>query len=395
MNFNIAKWYNNFQAPLVLMIDDLSDAYIDVFEDSYKNDWGYKTTTKGSAYNFLETNLLKKFPYIKITFFVPYLRHNVINENTIYKYKKYSLGERKEYIDFLKFLITQKHEIAHHGSNHGKFINPTNCSTINNWIHEWALYKNIEDGIKITTYGINLFKYTCNIDVVGGKYCGYISINNSKEIIDKCNFLYWCESINFNPAKYKTKYFGKNKTFSFPTTFAGNSFVRLSYITGHKKKDLQKIFLKYFQPLYNVVSYIKLYKLYKQQSIISIQEHMSPSTAAGTIQSANIISDINSLNKIFQYFKNKSIWYETCQEISKYIYTRDNCTLTVEKDQLIITFHNFKYLKNTVLSITNQKKFILTNNKNIYKANFNNGLYVVNLPVTNGKNTFIINFKVL
>jgi len=390
MSFNIAKWYNNFQVPVVLMIDDLSDAYIDVFNESYRNDWGYMTTEKGSAYDFLKTNLLNQFPEIKITFFVPYLKHNVINDNTIYDQKKYSLGEREQYIDFLKILVENNHEIAHHGSNHGEFIDNSNCSTVNNWTHEWALFKDINTGVKITQNGIDLFKSICNIDIVGGKYCGYIDIDNSQEIIDKCNFIYWCESANFNPSEYKTKYFGYNKVFSFPTTFAGNSFVRLSYITGHKKKDLQKKFFKYFQPLYNILSYKKLHTLYKQQSIISIQEHISPSTAAGTIQSANIISDIASLNKIFKYLKNKSVWYETCQTIAKYVYVRDNSSMSLLNNELIINFNNFRSMNDTLISISHNKPFTLKTYQNIYTSNYNNGLYVVNISIINGKNIFLI-----
>ena len=50
--FKISKWLNNFQAPAVLMIDDLSDAYINVYSESYKNDWGYMCDQDGSSFSF-------------------------------------------------------------------------------------------------------------------------------------------------------------------------------------------------------------------------------------------------------------------------------------------------------------------------------------------------------
>ncbi len=56
--FEISKWYNNFQAPVVLMIDDLSDAYINVSDESYRNDWGYLCDSKGSSFHFLHNELL-------------------------------------------------------------------------------------------------------------------------------------------------------------------------------------------------------------------------------------------------------------------------------------------------------------------------------------------------
>ena len=227
--FKIAKWFNNYQAPLVLMMDDLSDAYVEVYHESYKNDWGYLCDANGSSFHFLKKELLEIYPYIKITFFIPYLKHNVINENSQYRFKKFSLGDRLEYTNFLKKLDVQGHEIAHHGSNHGKYINENILSTVNNWKHEWELFEDIAAGIDITLNGVKKFKNICNIDVVGGKYCGYKTIDNSQTIIDKCNFLYWCDRVNYLEKNFNESFFGKNNIISFPTNYRGNAFVRLSY----------------------------------------------------------------------------------------------------------------------------------------------------------------------
>lgn len=385
----IAKWYNNFQAPSVLMIDDLSDAYINVYNESYKNDWGYLCDTVGSSIDFLKKELLTKYPNIKITFFVPYERHNVINENSHYTYKKYALGEREEYTVFLKELVSKGHEIAHHGSNHGQYIDKKNPSTLQNWIHEWALFENIEEGVNTTLKGVERFKDTCGIDIVGGKYCGYISNQISETIIDNCNFLYWCARSNIHIQDHSEYFFGENKIISFPTNFAGNSFIRLSYKTGNIKKDKIKKILKYLQPLYNVLSYIKLYRLYSKGQIISIQEHISPSTSAGLVQSANIITDISSLQRIFGFLNRRSIWHATCEEIAQYISIRDNSTIEIQNDKVTIDFTNKKGLENTTISITGKVPYSLINGENqVFSSNKNNNLYVVNIPVVNGINIF-------
>lgn len=386
----VAKWYNNFQAPAVLMIDDLSDAYIEVYKQSYKNDWGYMCNEKGSSFDFLRKELLEAFPHIRITFFVPYLKHNVINENTTFHYKKFSLGERQEYAEFLSFLVKEGHEIAHHGSDHGQYIDATIQETAHNWIHEWALFDNVETGVKVAKKGIDAFKKYCDIDISGGKYCGYTSIDNSEEIIDRCDFLYWCVKPSYTIKEYKEAFFGNNRIVSFPTNFAGNSFNRLVYLSGNNKRDNIKKITKYFQPLYNLYSYYQLYKLYKQGNIISVQEHNSPSTSYGTVQSANIITDIKSLKKIFKFLRFFSIWYATCEEIATYIYVRENADITIRKDMLSIYFNNRKKIKRPVLSLISKQAFTLTQESSEISSCLNNSLYVANILLQDGKNTFKI-----
>ena len=386
----IALWYNNYQAPSVLMIDDLSDAYIEVHNQEYMNDWGYLRDADSSAYSFLKTQLLNKYKKIKITFFIPYERHAVINENTPYPYKKYALGERDIFSNFLKTLVKEGHELAHHGSNHGRYIDPKNLSTSKNFKHEWESFETIEEGIKVTQKGIKLFNKHINTNITGGKFCGYQQRENSLEIINSCNFLYWCDKVNFINKDYACKFFGSNNLLLFPTNFSGNSFVRLSYKTGDSSRDNKKKILKYLQPIYNIFQYKQLNHLYKNREIISIQEHISPSTTSGSIQSANIISDIKSLNKIYKYLSKKSIWYATCAEIANYFFIQQNTTIKIEKNQIIIDFNNYKNLMNSEVSLFANEPFILTQHELTYRSILNNLSQVINLPITNGKNIFNI-----
>jgi len=388
--FNIGYWYNNFQAPSVLMIDDVSDAYIEVYDEAHKNDWGYLGDQKNSAYRYLSNHLLAHYPHIKITFFIPYERHNVINDHAPFNFKKYALGEREVYSDFLKKLILQGHEIAHHGSNHGTYIDPTNPSTIHNWIHEWELFKDVETGVATIQKGVKAFKKYCDVNITGGKYCGYKRNQFSDEMIDQCHFLYWCRTSNIATKNHHTSYFGHHSVIDFPTNFAGNAFIRLSYMSGKKRRDQKKKILKYFQPLYSLYSYVTLYRLYRQRDIISIQEHISPSTSAGTVQSANIITDIKSLQTIYHFLSKLSIWYATCEKIAKYIYVRDHTTLHQSKRELTLTFDNQKMVEDGIVSITHHAPFSLQNGPTSYHAKVNHKRYVVNLPLQSGENHFHI-----
>jgi hypothetical protein len=245
----------------------------------------------------------------------------------------------------------------------------------------------VNEGVEITLRGVELFKKYTDIDVVGGKYCGYVAIDNSQEIIDRCQFLYWCEKGHYQSNE---SFFGNNHILSFPTSFSGNSFVRLSYLKGIPEVDKKKKYLKYLQPIYSLLSYYKLRQLYRNKKIISIQEHISPATSAGTVQSANIVSDMLSLKKIFTFLKSRCVWYATCEEISRYIYIRNNSTIQWDQNTITIDFKNLKNLFKTFISITNDTSFTLQRNGVQYKSTWHNKFYVVTVPVTSGINEFTL-----
>jgi len=85
-----------------------------------------------------------------------------------------------------------------------------------------------------------------------------------------------------------------------------------------------------------------------------------------------------------------SIWYATCMDISKYIYTRDNSQVKVKKNILEINFNNFKHIEKNIISITHEKFFKIEIENTFITAKQNNDLYVVNLPLKHGKNLFKI-----
>jgi hypothetical protein len=248
----------------------------------------------------------------------------------------------------------------------------------------------VQEGVSVTQQGVQCFQEYSNISVVGGKFCGYKTIENSLEIINQCQFNYWCCEVNFSKKEKGCYFFGHNHVLSFPTNFSGNSFVRLSYKTGDKKRDNKKKFFKYLQPFYNLFAYQQLNHLYKHQHIISIQEHISPATTSGNIQSANIVSDIQSLNKLYTYLKKKSIWYATCEEISNYVYIRENTSIEEKDSCLTLTFNNHKNLNINKISIVAKHPFSLKNSTTTSPSKENNQEHVVSIEIQNGTNNFKI-----
>jgi len=160
-------------------------------------------------------------------------------------------------------------------------------------------------------------------------------------------------------------------------------------MTGHRKRDNKKKLLKFFQPFYNIISYYKLLKLYQQRHIISIQEHISPSTTAGTVQSANIVTDIRSLEKTYSFLDKLSIWHATCHDIARYISVRDNCIIDTQDNEVIVVFTNKKRLMNTVVSIIGKEPFSLMSiDQQMFQSTVNNGTHVVNIPIVDGLNVY-------
>ncbi len=371
------------------MIDDLSDARIDIWPELYRNDWGHHCDEPGSAFDFLRNRLLADFPETRITFFVPYERHAVINDNGP-PHCKYAVGEREAFTQFLRRLIEQGHEIAHHGSNHGRYIDPANPATFNNFLHEWELFDDVESGVAKTVAGIERFRETVGIEITGGKFCGYRYNEHSLEIIDRSGLRYWCIEPNFGQADHGWSRFGANGVLAFPTNFSGNSFVRLSYHTGDPKKDRIKRLTALAQPIYNLKMMHQLKQLYDDGQIISIQEHISPSTSSGRVQSANIVSDIDGLRKIFRWLSRHDIWHATCDEITDYIDRREAATLRIDGDTLSIRLTGGRYTTPGPLSITHHQPFHLEGGGQVHRSRPVRGHHLVDLPVSAGDNHFFI-----
>ena len=110
------KWFNNYQTPCCLMIDDLTPVAISrAGEIGAFNDWGYLMNTPESLYAYMDRWLLKKYPEIRGTIFLPLESHNYIPLNMGYKIIKRDIDD--SFINFLKFL-QDRFEFAFHGIKH-------------------------------------------------------------------------------------------------------------------------------------------------------------------------------------------------------------------------------------------------------------------------------------
>ena len=84
MKVEKVKWFNNADSPVIFMIDDLANVWIDINRNGKVDlgeDWGYAADGKNSSFNFLNEVILRDFPNVKTTFFVPLDRKPIIADH--------------------------------------------------------------------------------------------------------------------------------------------------------------------------------------------------------------------------------------------------------------------------------------------------------------------------
>jgi hypothetical protein len=393
----ICKWKNNADSPVLLFIDDLANVWVDSNGNGQLDlgeDWGYWKYSKGSSMRFLEEQLLKDFPEIKVTFFVPVgERVGMIKNPTIKSISK-KINSDQESIDFFRKVHEHpNYELAYHGTTHGIV-----GETAKDFIQEWETFNSLEEALERIKEGKEIFKDAVGEYPKGGKYCGYKSNKFSDDSIDQSGFLWWCRYWNrgklegdnngisgndANPiTNFDIKYFGKNNVIDIPSTVNGGLLNGLfppysSGIKGIIKKILKPYLLK------RKLKQIDF--LLNNKLVISIQEHIAPSRDDGQIQTPNIYDDKESLLAIFKYLKDKNVWYCTCTELANYVRLRDSINISINTNSSFSFKGNidynrrnqeislyFKDRKNLKIKLPNNQ--ILTSNKGY-----------INIPVLKGE----------
>ena len=395
----ICKWYNDANSPVIFMIDDLANVWVDTNNNGkidIEEDWGYAGFSENSSFRYLENNILKNFKDIKVTFFVPVgIRVGMINNPKIKSISKY-INASFESKEFFKCVDnSESYELAYHGTNHGKVGNINK-----DFIQEWELFNSVEEATLKTKEGIKIYTDTLGRKPFGGKYCGYKSNQFSDYSIDELKFLWWCRFCNLDTeaaskenrlikefhgtdtnfiTNNDIKFFGKNNIIDIPTTVNGG------LLTGiySKSGSLPKKILKNLFPQILVRKKLKIIdSLIENKLIISIQEHISPARDDGRRQTPNIYDDTKSLITIFNYLKNKKIWNCTCSELASYVYYRENIKFEIVEGGFII--NNYKKLRkytfnNISIKLKNVKKIITPKDEIILGEND-----IFNIPIEEG-----------
>lgn len=394
MDVKICKWYNGADAPVLFMVDDLANVWVDSNGNGIidvKEDWGYAKDSENSSFRYLNEVILKDYPQIKTTFFVPVgPRVGMIQKPKIKTVSK-RIDCDEETIDFFRRVNKNlKYEIAYHGTTHGRVGENTN-----DFLQEWETYQSLDEAITTINIGKEIYKSVFGEFPKGGKYCGYKSGEFGDDSINRTGFLWWNRYFNRgigskgnsdvgndynNITNFDIKTFGKNQVIDIPSTILGSLFNGIL----NNEKNIRGVVKRILRPYLRKKKYRELEYLLKNRLVISIQEHISPARDDGKKQTPNIFDDSESLKMIFDYLKNKNVWYCTGSELAEYVFLRENINIiNNSKNGYEIYFKNKKDISKNILSLKFDKivsKIIQPNNKIIVKEND-----IFNIEVIEGK----------
>ncbi len=293
------KWLWDAASPVVLMIDDLTNAWhSDSGGTTWADggDWGGGLDSPRGALAFLERNLLNQFPEARTTFFVvagqisQYTHHQPFSQAL-------PLDADRASCEFFRGLAQDpRFELAYHGYNHG-----LPGSTTEDFRQEWRAFPSVEAAVAQTRLGVDIFRRATGTTPRGGKYGGWDYNDHAEEAVAALGFKWWCRdwtprdvSGSISDEQYDTSYFGNNLVVAVPTTVHGHFW------------DSRQIEI-----------------LIAQRQIISIEEHIAPIRPDGLVQAPNIIDDIAELRRLYGFLRTRHVWHATCSEIASYVATRD------------------------------------------------------------------------
>jgi len=402
MDIEICKWYNNADSPVLFMIDDFANVWVDTNgngEIDIEEDWGYGKNSEKSSFRYLNEVILKDFPKVKVTFFTPVgIRVGIIEDPPIKSVSKMINcdDETKEF--FRNIYNNSKFEIAYHGTTHGKV-----GKTRHDFKQEWELFQSLEEANEVVNYGKEIYKDVFGDYPKGGKYCGYCSNCFSDDSIDKGGFLWWCRYCNLDTknaikngcldkffhgedcsdiTNFDAKKFGINEVIDIPSTVNGGLLSGIIKSNCNSLKGIAKIILKKYlvKKKLEQIDY-----LVKNKLVISIQEHISPARDDGRRQQPNIYDDRESLRMIFKFLNDKKIWYCTGSELAEYVYLKNAVKLISNSEKVFFFEFNINKVINgreiTLKINDNRRSYLIAPNGEYLKIK--NG--IVNVPLLQGE----------
>jgi len=395
MNIEICKWYNNAKSPVLLMIDDLANTWVDTNNSGSLDlgeDWGYFKNQENSSFRYLNDVILKCFANIKVTFFVPVGVRVGILENPLFCQISLPMNADEESKQFFKSIHENPNfELAYHGITHGEV-----GKQAADFVQEWATFMTLEEAKNTINEGISIFHDAVGVKPRGGKYCGYTGNAFSDESIDQSGFSWWFRYWNRgtsdgerqndicgqdkNPlTNFDVKRFGSNQVIDIPSTVNGALLngalnpMNLS-IKGIVKGIFKKSFIRW---KLREIDYLLQHHL-----VISVQEHIAPSRDDGKRQSPNIFDDQGSLIGIFRYLEDKNVWYCTGSELADYVNLRDHVNVISVKEDIFRLEHPDQYSDQVItLKFSEHAPFRIIQPNKIH-IHVNEGF--VNLPVMKG-----------
>jgi hypothetical protein len=327
LSIDKAKWHNNADAPVIFMIDDFCNRWVDLNNNGKIDpgeDWGAARDSDNSSFSYIKREFLDRYPEIKVTFFTPVgKRCNVIEPPLCNCYSGAINDDEGTKAFFRQIHHDKRFEIAYHGVTHG-----IPGKTIGEFQQEWLTFKTVDEAIDQIEKGKRIYLDTFGEYPKGGKYCGYMHNEFSDESIDKTGFLWWCRDWNrvqhYMPYVecFEPSYFGSNEVIDIPSTIEGNLCSMRKY-----ESKMIRLAQKILKPLLRKRKLRLIIERLRKREVISIQEHIAPSRADKITQIPNIYDDKDSLCFIFEFLKRRNVWFATGTEVAAYFDARERTDL--------------------------------------------------------------------
>jgi hypothetical protein len=295
-----AKWLHDVRSPVMLSIDDLTNAWHN--RQGGKRweaggDWGGGLWEAGSALRFLDDHLLRDFLEVKITFFAVAGPISAYTHHQPFSYVA-PLDATEESKRFFRSIAEDpRFELAYHGFNHG-----TAGERTEDFLQEWQGFSSVDAAVAQTKRGLEIFARATGAVPSGGKYGGWEYNEFAEEAVDRCGFMWWCRDwmprdiTGRIPDEYyeEAHVFGAGLVVALPTTLHGRFWYR-------RQIDL----------------------LLACRQVIAIEEHIASVRPDGFIQTPNIVDDIEDLRRLLRYLRGKDVWHATGSEIASYVIARE------------------------------------------------------------------------
>jgi hypothetical protein len=306
-------YYSDCQTACSLMIDDMVPVAVSSNDlIAAYNDWGYLMDGPNSLFSYFNDQILKKYPEIKGTVFLPLSSPENIPTDKGYKI----FTNKVEGPEFLSFInrISDHFEMAFHGDKHGYLKNGKLVSECSNL--------SIEE-IESITYSVTKFSQKTDISFSGGKFPAYSHNIQALQLIKKIGAKWWALDISMINKAHKNNKLLFDEDLNIvliPTNLCGDIF-KIYFISTHTNiKQSIKNIIKYLLGRYNTyrdpIKYLNY--LYENQYPVIIQEHFQSLRTDGRRQTPSVYDDIFSLDLIFAFLRGKDVWYATCSKIAHY-----------------------------------------------------------------------------
>ena len=340
------KWKYGKQAPVMFMIDDFANKYMtDRLEGDYVGaDWGGRCRAPHSLYEFLEQNIFRDFPYLKMTLFLVVGRREAFIAGGKPSVSR-RIDENPEFANFLRELSKdERFEVAFHGYTHGKILDKY-------LTQEWLTFSSLEEACWTIGMCRDIYRQVTGKEFHGGKYCGYEYNDFSDESISSSCFEWWCR--HWDGSLFTRRDTGVESldleqfggVVDIPSTVDGALF-SLRDIGGIFKYGYKKAV--YYKLRYGLTVESILDNLVRNGQVINIQEHSSPMREDGKHQEPNLVDDISNIRYILKYLQKYDLWYATGHEIAEYWKTYQNTTVSLENGQVVVVAEKPEAVGNTL-----------------------------------------------